>query len=69
MTHSTSKKISCYVNDDSNDDDDDGEGGDDDEEGGGDDIYVYYDAVFVCVSVTKNDHFLLGVSCNHLNHP
>ena len=21
------------------------------------DIYTYYDAVFVCVSVTKNDHF------------
>ena len=27
--------------------------------------YIYYDAVFV----TKNDHFLLGVSCNHLNPP
>ena len=23
----------------------------------------------VCVSVTKNHHFLLWVSCNHLNHP
>ena len=22
-----------------------------------------------CVFVTKNHHFLLGVSCNHLNHP
>ena len=32
-------------------------------------IYVYYDAVFVFVCVTKNHHFLLGVSCNHLNPP
>ena len=29
--------------------------------------YIYYDEVSVCLSVTKNDHFLLGVSCNHLN--
>ena len=28
--------------------------------------YIYYDA---CLFVTKNDHFLLGVSCNHLNPP
>ena len=28
-------------------------------------IYIYYDEV----SVTKNEHFLLGVSSNHLNHP
>jgi len=28
-----------------------------------------YDEVFVCLSVTKNKHFLLLVSCNHLNHP
>ena len=27
--------------------------------------YIYYDSVSVCVSVTKNDHFLLGVFCNH----
>ena len=33
------------------------------EEGG---WYIYYDA---CLFVTKNDHFLLGVSCNHLNPP
>ena len=25
--------------------------------------------MFVCLCVTKNHHFLLGVSCNHLNHP
>ena len=31
--------------------------------------YIYYDEVFVCLSVTKNEHFLLGVSCNHLNPP
>ena len=30
-----------------------------------DDIYI----MMQCVFVTKNDHFLLGVSCNHLNHP
>ena len=33
------------------------------------DDYIYYDEVSVCLSVTKNHHFLLGVSCNHLNHP
>ena len=33
-------------------------------------IYIHYDeCLFVCVFVTKNDHFLLGVSCNHLNPP
>ena len=31
----------------------------------GDDIYI----MMKCLFVTKNDHFLLGVSCNHLNHP
>ena len=30
----------------------------------GDDIYIMMQ---FCLSVTKNDHFLLGVSCNHLN--
>ena len=30
-----------------------------------DDIYI----MMQCLSVTKNDHFLLGVSCNHLNPP
>ena len=39
---------------DYNDDDDD------------DDIYIM---MHVCLSVMKNHHFLLGVSCNHLNHP
>ena len=29
----------------------------------------HYDGVSVCLCVTKNDHFLLGVSCNHLNYP
>ena len=34
-----------------------------------DDIYIMMKCVSVCLSVTKNHHFLLGVSCNHLNHP
>ena len=34
----------------------------DDDDG---DIYI----MMKCLSVTKNHHFLLGVSCNHLNHP
>ena len=29
------------------------------------DIYI----MMKCLFVTKNHHFLLGVSCNHLNHP
>ena len=29
-------------------------------------IYIYYDEVSVCLSVTKNEHFLVGVSCYHL---
>ena len=32
------------------------------------DIYIMIKCLSVCLSVTKNDHFLLGVSCNHLNH-
>ena len=31
----------------------------------GDDIYI----MVKCLSVTKNQHFLLGVSCNHMNPP
>ena len=37
------------------------EAGDDD----GDDIYIMVKCLFVCMFVTKNHHFLLGVSCNH----
>ena len=33
------------------------------------DKYIMVKCLSVCLSVTKNDHFLLGVSCNHLNHP
>ena len=33
------------------------------------DIYILMKCLSVCVFVTKNDHFLLGVSCNHLNPP
>ena len=47
------------------DDDDDDENGDDDDDDA-DDIYIM---MHVCLFVTKNDHFLLGVSCNHLNPP
>ena len=38
----------------------------DDDVGGGGDIYIM---MSVYVFVTKNHHFLLGVSCNHLNPP
>ena len=31
--------------------------------------YIYYDAVSVCLCVTKNEHSFLGVSCNHLSTP
>ena len=31
-----------------------------------DDIYIM---MHVCLSVTKNEQILLGVSCNHLNPP
>ena len=40
--------------------------GDDD---GDDDICIMTKCLSVCVFVTKNHHFLLGVSCKHLNHP
>ena len=39
---------------------------DDDQDG---DISIMTECLSVCLSVTKNDHFLLGVSCNHLNPP
>ena len=45
---------------------DDYEGGDDE---GGDDVDDIYIMMHVCLFVTKNHHFLLGVSCNHLNPP
>ena len=34
-----------------------------------DDIYIMVKCLFVCMFVTKNHHFFLLVSCNHLNHP
>ena len=49
----------------SGDYDDDGDNDDDDN----DDIYIMMKCLSVCLSVTKNEHFLLLVSCNHLNHP
>ena len=33
------------------------------DDGGDDDIYIMMQ---FCLFVTKNDHLLLGVSCNHL---
>ena len=38
----------------------------DNDDGVDSDIYIM---MHVCLFVTKNDHFLLGVSCNHLNPP
>ena len=50
--------------------DDDGDDDDDDGDGGDDDIYIMMSVCLsVCLSVTKNHHFLLGVSCDHLNPP
>ena len=33
-----------------------------------DDIYIMMKCLSVCLSVTKNHHFLLGVSCDYLNY-
>ena len=49
-------------NDGANDDGQD----DDVHDNDGADIYIM---MHVCLFVTKNDHFLLGVSCDHLNPP
>ena len=38
---------------------------DDDDNDKNSDIFIMMKCVFVCVFVTKNHHFLLGVSCNH----
>ena len=56
-------------NDEADVEDDDNGDGDDEDDDGDDDIYIMMKCLSVCLSVTKNDHFLLGVSCNHLNHP
>ena len=42
---------------------------DDDDDDGDGDVYIMMKCLSVCLSVTKNHHFLLGVSCNHLNPP
>ena len=34
-----------------------------------DDIYIMMKCLSVCLSVTKNHHFLFGFSCNHRKHP
>ena len=41
----------------------------DDDDDDDDDIYIMVKCLFVCMFVTKNHHFFLLVSCNHLNHP
>ena len=51
------------MSDDVDDDDDDDD--DDDHDDDRVDIYI----MMRCLSVTKNHHFLLGVSCDHLNYP
>ena len=43
----------------------DGDEGEDDDDEEDDDYDIYIMMQF-CLFVTKNDHFLLGVSCNHL---
>ena len=48
---------------DGNDNYDDG--GDDVDDADHGDIYI----MMKCLFVTKNEHFLLGVCCNHLNYP
>ena len=58
------------TNDDRYDKNDDEEGDNDNDDNDhddndDDDIYI----MMKCLFVTKNHHFLLGVSCNHLNHP
>ena len=51
-------------------DDNQGSGDDDDDDNDNDDdIYIMMKCLSVCLSVTKNHHFLLGVSCDHLNYP
>ena len=55
----TEYRFSLFLLAQMTDSDDDGDGEDND---GDDDIYIM---MSVCLSVTKNHHFLLGVSCNH----
>ena len=43
--------------------------GDDDGDSDGDEMDDIYIMMHVCLFVTKNHHFLLGASCNHLNPP
>ena len=42
-----------------------GTGGDDDDDENGHEDGDIYIMMHVCLFVTKNHHFLLGVSCNH----
>ena len=53
----------CNSNDHNVDNNDDNDKDDDDDDN--DDIYI----MMQCLCVTKNHHFLLGVSCDHLNYP
>ena len=56
---------SCDAYIDNDPDDDQGDKEEQVYEAGNDDIYI----MMKCLFVTKNHHFLLWVSCNHLNHP
>ena len=60
-------RANCDIVDDNHGDVDDidDDNGDVDDDNSDVDIYI----MMQCVCVTKNDHFFLGVSCNHLNHP
>ena len=64
MTNTGNDDDTCYVEADH--DGDEGDHDHDEDDGDGDDIYIM---MHVCLFVTKNDHFLLGVSCDHLNPP
>ena len=62
--------ILVLVSGDNNDNGDDGGNGNEDD--ADDEVNVNSDDKYImmqCLFVTKNQHFLLGVSCNHLNHP
>ena len=57
---SRSRRRQRFGDDEDDDDDDDDDDGDSDSDvDDGDDIYI----MMQCLSVTKKNHFLLGVSC------
>ena len=58
-----------YGDDDDGNSDNDDDNSEDDDNCNNGDIYIMMKCLSVCLSVTKNHHFLLGVSCDHLNYP